>query len=125
MVTMNESPKAKTLYRCGKEDIDLERAVKGMPGFLKIPVGLKGTLKYAKFGDNKEYMIMISRQTDGSLSPAGHNTSLTVTSYSDKLNREVAEEFERKLGISLDLDPPKGMENILELMNHAFSEKRS
>lgn len=111
-----------TLVRVGKYDNPLEEAVKRFREPLtSVLVGLGNTVKYAIFKEaEKPYLLMISQQKDKLLTSAGYNVMLTVTSYSDLRNQEVAKQFENETGIDLNIEVPELLKRNSEMMNLSF-----
>ena len=114
--------KTKTLTRAGKFDNQLEEAVKGFTEPLtKVQVGLGNTVKYAMFKQDAEpYLLMVSQQIDRLVNSFGYNTILTLTSYSDERNKQVAEQFEKETGINLNVKIPEQLKRHFPLMGMTF-----
>lgn len=111
-----------TLVRVGRFDNSLEEVVKNFHEKLEpIPFGLRNTVKYATFKEAEEpYLLIVSQQKDRLTTSIGYNTILTATSYSDRKNKEVAEQFEQETGISLDIKVPEQLRRHFRLMNMSF-----
>ena len=54
------------------------------------------------------------------ISLAGYNTLLSVTSYSDKRNKDVADKFENETGISLRVNVPSFLEEMFSSLGLTF-----
>jgi hypothetical protein len=117
---MNKMPR--TLVRVGRYDNHLEEAVARLSVPLnKVSGGLGNTVKYFTFNRTQNpYLLMVSQQKDKILSPSGYNVMLSVTSYSDLMNHEVANRFERESGIDLDVDVPEQVKRQFELLSIAY-----
>jgi|SRR3989344_8576078 len=111
-----------TLVRVGRYDNSLEEAVKRFTeSLVSVPVGLGNTVKYAILKKSEEsYLLMVSQQKDKLVTVAGYNVMLTVTSYSDSRNQQVADQFERKTGIDLGIDVPDHIRRQSNLMGMSF-----
>ena len=111
-----------TLTRAGRFDNPLEEAVKGFTEPLElITFGLGNTVKYAVFKEAEEpYLLMVSQQKDRLTTPAGYNVLLTITSYSDKKNKQVAEQFENETRIPLNIAVPEWMKEQNQIINLSF-----
>ena len=111
-----------TLIKTGIFNGDLESSVKRFnPNMEYLSVGLGNTNKYAIYdtqGDH--YLLIIAQQKDKLISPTGHNTSLSITSYKDKKNIKIAKKFSNLSGIDLDLETPDWFKKNLQSMNLAF-----
>lgn len=112
----------KTLVKAGLYDNPLEKAVNNFPEQLKkVSVGLGNTIKYATFKDAGEpYLLMVSQQKDKLVSPAGYNVLLTITSYSDSRNHEIADQFEKETGINLDIEVSEQLKRFYEMIGMSF-----
>ena len=112
----------KTLVRVGRYDGSLEEAVKRFREPLEnIPVGLGNTVKYATFKEAEEpYLLMVSQQKEKVVTAAGYNVILTVTSYSDSRNQQVADQFDRETEIELSLGVPEQLKRHFVMMNLSF-----
>jgi len=112
----------KTLVKAGLYDNPLEKAVNNFPEQLKkVSVGLGNTIKYATFKDAGEpYLLMVSQQKDKLVSPAGYNVLLTITSYSDLRNHEIADQFEKETGINLDIEVSEQLKRFYEMIGMSF-----
>jgi hypothetical protein len=117
-----ETPR--TLLKVGNYGNSLEDAVKRFSVKLEyISFGLGNTVKYARFEEDIEpYLLIVSQQKHKLLTPPGYNVILTITSYSDIRNQEVAKKFSDQTGIPLDLEVPDILKTSLrlEIMNRAF-----
>ena len=111
-----------TLVKVGRFDNSLEDAVRKFGEQLTyIPVGLGNTVKYATFKEAEEpYLLMISQQIDKIVTAAGYNVILTITSYSDSRNQNVADQFERETGVDLSVDVPEQLKRQFALMGRSF-----
>ena len=111
-----------TLTRMGVFNRDLGEAVKKFSERLVyLPAGLGNTNKYILFKEeNDPYLLIASQQKDKILSPSGYNTILTITSYSDKFNQEVAGKFEKETEIKLNAQVPDSWKAFYQYMNLAF-----
>lgn len=111
-----------TLVRVGRFDSSLEEAVKGFRERLEpVPIGLGNTVKYAMFKEAEEsYLLMVSQQKDRLINPAGYNVILTVTSYSDRRNQQVSEQFEKETTIGLNIEVPEWLKRNSEMMGMSF-----
>ncbi len=79
------------------------------------------TVKYATFKEAEEpYLLMVSQQKDKLVTAAGYNVMLTVTSYSDSRNRQVADQFEEETGMDLSVDVPEQLRKQSALMGMSF-----
>jgi len=116
------SKEPKTLVRVGRFDNSLETAVKGCREPLTdIHLGFGNTIKYAIFKSAEEpYLLMVSQQIDRILTPAGYNTILTVTSYSDSRNQQLADQFERETEINLNVDVPEQLRRQCAIIGISF-----
>lgn len=111
-----------TLVRVGRFDNPLEDAVKSFKEPLEpVPIGLGNTVKYATFKEAEEpYLLMVSQQKDRLVTSAGYNLILTVTSYSDSRNHQVAEQFEKETHMDLSIEVPKWLKRHLTMMGMSF-----
>ena len=111
-----------TLVRAGRFDSPLEEAVKKFEEPLtKVPMGLGNTVKYATFKESEEsYLLMVSQQRDRQTTSFGYNVLLTVTSYSDSRNQQVADKFENETGIDLSIDVPEPLKRQFAMMGLSF-----
>ena len=114
-----------TLTKIGIFDGDLESTVmKFNPKIMCMPLGSQEVIKYALYEESPEpYLLMISQQKQKLSSYIGnilHNTTLTITSDSEKLNQKIYENFEQKTGISL-LDAPEEYARLMKNIGSAFS----
>ena len=107
-----------TLVRLGRFYNSLDDAVnRCAEPLVNVPVGLGNTVKYAIFKEAKEpYLLMVSQQKDKLLAATGHNVLLTVTSYLDTRNRQVADQFEKETGIDLSIEVPEQFKRQFVLM---------
>jgi hypothetical protein len=112
----------RTLVRVGAFNGSLEGAVRNFSEkLLPIPLGLGNTVKYGLFKEAEEsYLLMVFQQKEKLLTPAGYNVMLTVTSYSDGRNQEVARQFEGETGLELNLEVPEPIKRNSEMMNMSF-----
>lgn len=125
MVAINK-PEPETLVRIGRYDSPLAVAVK--KSFEKLEqtnLGLGNTVKYLTFNrENEPYLLTVAQQKN--MAPdsiTGHNTLLCVVSYSDKLNKDVADYFEEETGMQLNMDVPDYIKQTLkETSIEAFRE---
>jgi|SRR3989344_4404814 len=111
-----------TLVRVGRYDNPLEDAVKrfGEP-LTNVPVGLGNTVKYSTFKEAQEpYLLMVSQQKDRLVTVAGYNVILIVTSYSDKRNQKVAEQFEKETQMDLSVEVPEWLKRNSTIMGMSF-----
>ena len=111
-----------TLVRVGRFDNPLEEAVRGFRESLEpVPIGLGNTVKYATFKEATEpYLLMVSQQKERLVSPSGYNVILTVTSYSDKRNQQVAEQFEKETQMDLNIEFPEWLKRNSAMMGMSF-----
>lgn len=111
-----------TLVRVGRHNGPLEEAVrKFREPLTNVPVGLGNTIKYATFKESEEpYLLMVSQQKGKYRTAAGYNVILTVTSYSDSRNQQVADQFERETEIGLSLGVPEQLKSHFVMMNLSF-----
>ncbi len=111
-----------TLVRAGRFDNSLEEAVKKFEEPLtNVQIGLGNTVKYAVFKEAEEpYLLMISQQKDKQTSDGGYNVLLTVTSYSDSRNQQVADKFENETGIDLSINVPETLKKHFAMMGLSF-----
>lgn len=112
-----------TLVKVGKYDSPLEVAVRNFSEQLEhISFGLGNTVKYVMFKETEEpYLLMVSQQKDRLVTPPGYNLILTVTSYSDVRNQEIAQQFSKQTGIPLDINIPEQLKKHFAMMNLTFS----
>ena len=84
-----------TLVKVGRFDNPLEEAVRKYPEPLtNVPIELGDVVKYMLFKKIEEpFLLMVSQRKDR-LVTAEYNVMLTVTSYSDSKNQQVAGRFE-------------------------------
>ncbi len=111
-----------TFVRVGAFRGSLEGAIRSFSEkLLPIPLGLGNTVKYGLFKETEEpYLLIVSQQKEQLLNPAGYNVILTVTSYSEKRNQEVARQFEGETGLDLGLEVPEYLRRNFEVMNRSF-----
>ncbi len=111
-----------TLVRLGRFDNPLEEAVKKLSEPLtNVPLGLGNTVKYATFKEATEpYLLIVSQQKDKLLAAPGHNVILTVTSYSDSRNQQVADQFENETGIDLSIGVPEQLRRLSAIIGMSF-----
>lgn len=111
-----------TLVKVGRFDDSLEDAVKSFEEQLEpVPIGLGNTIKYAIFKEAEEpYLLMVSQQKERLLTPPGYNVILTVTSYSDNRNEQVAEQFEKETNMNLNIEAPEWLKKHSEMMGLSF-----
>ena len=111
-----------TLVRVGRFDNSLEEAVRGFGESLEsIPIGLGNTIKYVIFKEaTKPYLLIVSQQKKRLVSSPGYNVILTVTSYSNSRNQQVAEQFEKETHIDLDVEVPEWLKRNSVIINRSF-----
>ena len=111
-----------TLVRVGAFRGLLEEAIRSFSEtLLPIRLGLGNTVKYGLFKEIEEpYLLIVSQQKERVLNPAGYNVILTVTSYSEKRNQEIAIQFEGETGLDLGLEVSEYLRRNFELMNGSF-----
>jgi len=111
-----------TLVKVGIFNGDLESSVKNFnSGMEPLNLGLGNTNKYAVYDSSgKPYLLIIAQQKDKEITPAGYNTSLSITSYEDKRNIKIAKKFRNLSGINLDLETPRLFKQNVQMMNLAF-----
>lgn len=111
-----------TLVRVGKYDSPLEEAIKEYSEpLIKVLVGLENPVKYATFKEIEEpYFLMVSQQKEKILVAAGYNVLLTITSYSDLRNQQVAGQFERETLIDLSMSVPEQLKRQFALIGLSF-----
>jgi len=111
-----------TLVRYGRYDSSLADAVgKCHQPLVPITSELGNTIQYAFFQDGREpYLLMMSQQKDRLVGPLGYNVVLTITSYSDKTNSQVADRFERETAIKLNIRVPEELKSNFTLMGLIF-----
>ena len=63
---------------------------------------------------------MVSQQRDRQTTSFGYNVLLTVTSYSDSRNQQVADKFENETGIDLSIDVPEPLKRQFAMMGLSF-----
>jgi hypothetical protein len=63
---------------------------------------------------------MVSQQKERLVNSSGYNLILTVTSYSDKINQQVAEQFERETHIDLVVEVPELLKRNFVIMGMSF-----
>ncbi len=112
----------KILVRLGRYDNSLEEAVKKFSEPLtSVRLGLGNTVKYATFKESEEsYLLMISQQKDKIVTAVGYNVILTIISYSDLRNKQVADQFERETEIDLSVDVPEQIIELYDFMGIFF-----
>ena len=82
----------------------------------ELKVGLGNTVKFGLYDPSREpYLLIVSHQIKGELSPYGHNTTLTVTSDSESRARVIAAQFEEKAELALRDAPSQ----LVEMMQGA------
>jgi hypothetical protein len=116
-----------TLVRAGYYPGELEEAVKNLHEKLFQAKSVLGnTVQYATFNKNEPYLLIVSQQIQKLQNPAtGHNTLLTITSYSENTNTKAADSFEEETGITLDIPVPDWLManyNTLNLSFHIFEK---
>ena len=111
-----------TLVKVGNCKSNLEDAVKDFSEELKpVPFGLENTVKYAIFKEAKEsYLLMVSQQKDKLINSAGYNTMLTISSYSDSINQQVADRFEKETGMYLSIKVPEYLRRQFAIFGMSF-----
>ena len=113
---------SRTLVKVGKYIYPLEAAVRKFSGLEHISFGLGNTVKYARFEQGIEpYLLIVSQEKHGLLIPE-YNVMLTITSYTDTRNQEVAQKFSKQTEIPLDVNVPETLTEpvIMKIMNSAF-----
>jgi hypothetical protein len=115
-----------TLVKVGKLDNPLEEAVKkSRESFIQIPLNLiANAIKYASVNKSPYYMLMVSQNKDKSLSSKDYNTILTATSYSNKINTEIAEKFEYDIGMTLHMQVPEFLQKNFDIMSEMMTKAR-
>jgi len=113
---------SETLVKIGVLNDDLRDAVRKYHEELEKGKSVLGVaVQYVVFNpsDNQTpYLLIVSQSKDRSIHhQLGHNCILTVTSYSDSVNKEVATGFERETGISLDLTVPNCFRRAYQSLN--------
>ncbi len=119
MVAINEPI---TLVRVGIFNGDLGEAVKKFSEKLVyLPMGLGNTNKYSFFKECEiPYWLTVCQQKDKQDTSFGYNSHLTVTSYLNKRNKEIADKFEDETGIKLDVPVPEDLNKHFQFLNIAF-----
>ena len=112
-----------TLVRIGRYDSSLEEAVKRFREPLtNVTVGLGNTVKYATFKEGEgSYLLMVSQQKDQLFTTLGYNVMLTVTSYSDLRNKEIAKILETEKEMNLDLSVSERLKKNCALIGLSFT----
>ena len=113
-----------TLTKIGTFDGDLEATIKNFsPDFCLVTYGLENNNKYALYKEFPEsHLVMISQKKQKSKNSIGnilHNTTLTITSDSNKLNQKIYQEFREKTSMSL-LDAPEEYARFMKIIGIAF-----
>jgi len=111
-----------TLVRLGVLDSSLEGAVRNSrEDLIQMKGGLGNSVKYGLLKEGDEpYLLMISQQRDILKSPAGYKVVLTITSYSDERNQDVAREFEGDTNLDLGLEVPELLQRQYNVCNMLF-----
>jgi hypothetical protein len=117
---MNKVPQV--LVRVGRFDNSLEDAVKKCTEPLtRARFGLGNTIKYAIFKESAEpYFLMVSQQKERIVNPMGYNVILTVASYSDSRNQQVASQFEKETGMNLGISVPDFLKKGAAIIGRSF-----
>jgi len=111
-----------TLVKAGKSDLSLEAAVKNFNEKLFPAKSILGnTTQFAFFKEDYDsYLLMVSQPKEKPATPLDYNILLTVTSYSDKKNQEIAYQFEKETKINLNVPVPEQLKNLFANLNLSF-----
>ena len=63
---------------------------------------------------------MVSQQKDKLVTAVGYNVILTVTSYLDLRNQQVADQFEKETQIDLSIDVPEWLKRNSSMIGMSF-----
>lgn len=118
---VSEKP-PRTLVRAGIYAGELSEAVaESSVGLREVTFSLGNVVKYVAYDSGKEpHLTIVSQQIDKKLSPGGYNTQLSVTSFSDSRNEQVANRFERETGMNFVIGSPKGLVALMQNLNFMF-----
>lgn len=112
--------KPKTLVRVGAFNEDLGDVVnKFDENIFPIPFGLGNTVKYGLFNEKESYLLMVSQQKE-KLKFRGYNVVLSITSYSEERNKQIAREFENSTGPDLNVKVPDFLKETTEFLEMGF-----
>lgn len=114
--------KSQTLVRVGRYDNPLEEAVKRFSEPLQPALmGLGNIVKYATFKEGADpYLLIVSQQKYSLMTTTSYNTILSVTSYSEKMNQDIAKKFEDETGMNLNMYVPEPLRIIFAMMDLSF-----
>ena len=119
MVKIIQPPK--TIVRVAVLDSSLEEAVKKFDSkCFPLVVGLGNTNKYASYNPEGNYLLIVSKQIDGQLTPQGYNSILTVTSRVEETSRGVIKRFEEAAGISYTREAPQFLQDFGPIWDSAL-----
>lgn len=97
----------RTLAKIGKASVHLEDVIDGFSYLLFPHNDTYNSKTYACFDDDMPFLLLVSQEKNLRPSIIGHNTAITITSYSDWVNRNIIEQFERETKIDFNLKLPQ------------------
>ncbi|MDP2947592.1 MAG: hypothetical protein Q8N88_05750 [Nanoarchaeota archaeon] len=106
----------RTLVKIGKTNVHLEDVMDGFSYSLFPHNENYNSRTYACFDDDTPFLLLVSQEKNLRPSIIGHNTAITVTSYSNWVNRNIIEQFERETKIDFNLKLPQ---NFVRPAQHA------
>jgi hypothetical protein len=108
-----------TLVRVSLANLDLATAIaKSTQRFREVRPQVGTAKKYVSYdARNDTYLMMISQRAH---SPRGNQTILTITSYEDKRNTALAEQFQRETGLKYEANTPPELGIMTDGLNRLF-----
>ena len=113
----------KTIVKIGRYDLPLKDAVRKFEEPLTLfPIGFGNTVKYRILKNNENpYLLIVSQKKEMIIdTKTGHNTILTVTSRSHKMNSDISQKFQEQTGMIFNIPVPDYMINIFKILNLAL-----
>ena len=109
-----------TLTKVSKIDRNLGETVKSSNiNFFELSLGDPLNKKYTYLDKKDKYMIMVSKNQEGVNPDYGYNLILTITSYSNKQNEDIANNFQDETEIELK-KAPESLEKMMNKMGEIW-----
>src|SRR3989338_3317544 len=114
---------ARTLVKSARFDSLLELCIRKLPHPVhRIGLGVGNVCKYLVYDSGQNPFILIAAQQKdiNVTTPQGYNLTLSVTSYADAQNQELAEQFSRETGVEFNVKPPTSLVALISQTDKIF-----
>ncbi|MEK6858493.1 MAG: hypothetical protein AABX53_01115 [Nanoarchaeota archaeon] len=114
---------ARTLVKAARFDHSLREAVRRSSHTIyRVGVNAGNVTKYMAYeGGREPFLLVVAQQRDIRVTtPPGYNLTFSVTSYSDRQNGALTEQFSQQTGVAFNIEPPSALVRLISGTDFMF-----